>query len=239
MEIIETQSPKEDAGKALNEALLQHKEGSVLLMLSGGSSFTILDFVSPDTLGPHVTVTVLDERYSADSSVNNFAQLEQTNFYAICIERGAQIISTKVREGESMEELRDRFDAALHKWKEQNEDGLIIATIGIGSDGHTAGIFPGEHGVDFNDSDWVVGYSVPKEVNEYTDRVTVTNTFLREYISKAVVVVLGEEKNLIVTELKNGTEHIGNKYRKPMDVLLSMKEVILYTDLVHIKTKSV
>lgn len=231
MEIIETKSPSEDAGKALSEALLQHKEGSILLMLSGGSAFTILDFVSPDVLGSHVTVTVLDERYSTNPKINNFTQLEQTDFYQTCIERGAHIISTKVREGESMEELRDRFDAALHEWKEQNKDGVILATMGIGSDGHTAGIFPGEHGVDFNGSDWVVGYSVPKEVNEYTDRVTVTSTFLCECVHKAIVLVAGKEKVQLIRELNTENQHMDEEYRKPMRVLLTMRDVILYTDL--------
>ncbi len=231
MEIIETESPSEDAGKALSEALLEHKDTPVLLMLSGGSAFAILDFVSPEVLGSHVTVTVLDERYSTDSKVNNFAQLEQTDFYKICVERDTYIISTKVLEGESMGGLRQRFDVALHGWKEQNKDGVILTTMGIGHDGHTAGIFPGEHGVDLNGNDWIVGYSVPKEVNEYTDRVTVTNTFLRECVHKAIVLVAGKEKIQLISELSAENQHMDEEYRKPMRVLLTMRDVILYTDL--------
>ena len=231
MEIIETKSPSEDAGKALCEALLEHKDRPVLLMLSGGSAFTILSFVSPEALGPHVTVTMLDERYSTDSKVNNFAQLEQTGFYKTCVEKDTHIISTKVLEGESIEGLRDRFDGTLHEWKEQNKDGVTIVTMGIGSDGHTAGIFPGEYGVDFNGSNWVVGYSVPKEVNEYTDRVTVTNTFLIECIQKAIVLVTGKEKAKIINALNMRAQHIDGGHGKPASVLLNMKEVALYTDL--------
>ena len=231
MEIIETKSPREDAGEALSEALLEHKSVPILLMLSGGSAFTILNFVLPEALGPHVTVTMLDERYSTDSEINNFTQLEQTDFFKTCIERETQIISTKIREDESMEGLIDRFSMALHSWKEQNKDGVVLATMGIGSDGHTAGIFPGEHGVDFNGSDWVVGYSVPKEVNEYTDRVTVTNTFLIECVHKAIMCITGKEKSQIVSELNNLIRKSADSSVKPMKVILKMNEVSLYTDL--------
>lgn len=202
MEVIETISPKEDAGKALGALLNENKDKAILLMFSGGSAFTILDFVQSAVLGPHITVTVLDERYSTDPQVNNFAQLEQTNFYKVCLEQGASYISTKVLDGENMEELRNRFDCALLTWKEQNGDGVVIATMGIGADGHTAGIFPGEHEVDFNGDAWVVGYSVPKEVNEYTDRVTVTNTFLREEVFASIAFVVGDDKQKVVASLR-------------------------------------
>lgn len=66
--------------------------------------------------------------------------------------------------------------------------------MGIGQDGHTAGIFPGDHGFDFDGDVWVVGYFVPKEVNQYQERVTVTNTYLQTEIAQAIVYAVGEEK---------------------------------------------
>lgn len=203
MKVIKTTSPREDAGKALGALLEENKDKPILLMLSGGSAFTILGFVPVTVLGPHITITVLDERYSTNTQVNNFAQLEQMNFYKTCTEQGANYISTKVLEGESMEALHDRFDYALHTWKEQNKDGVVIATMGIGADGHTAGIFPGKYEVDFNSDAWVVGYSVPKEVNECTDRVTVTNTFLRDQVDGAIVYAVGHNKYRLVQKLQS------------------------------------
>ena len=227
MEIIETNSPREDAGKALGALLEENKDKPILLMLSGGSAFTILDFVPTAVLGSHITVTVLDERHSTDPQVNNFAQLEQTNFYKICLEQGAGHISTKVLLNESVEELRDRFDRTLHMWKEQHRNGVVIATMGIGADGHTAGIFPGKYGVDFNDDVWVVGYSVPKEVNAYTDRVTVTNTFLREEVLATVVFIEGAEKKQYVHKLLDESCDIGSL---PSCIMREMASVVLITD---------
>ena len=197
-------------------------------MLSGGSAFTILDFVPATVLGPHVTVTALDERYSTDPQVNNFAQLEQTNFYKTCIEQGVNFISTKVLAGESLEALCDRFDCALLTWKQQNRGGVVIATMGIGADGHTAGIFPGEYEVDFNGDAWAVGYSVPKEVNKYTDRVTVTNTFLREQVDVVVVYAVGNDKYRLVQEIKSDSFLI---HEIPAIIIKDMPASTVFTDL--------
>ncbi len=225
MEVIETISPREDAGKALSTLLAKNKDKSILLMLSGGSAFTILDSVPSTALGTNITVTMLDERYSTDPEVNNFAQLEQTNFYKTCAEQGVNYISTKVLAGETLDALRNRFDTALHTWKEQNKDGVVIATMGIGADGHTAGIFPGEHGVDFDGDAWVVSYSVPKEVNKYTDRVTVTNTFLKKIVDFVIVYTDRDKKQEIVLKLisNDSSNHL------PMNIFRKMKTVRLFT----------
>jgi len=203
MEVILTENPKEKAGQALTAALRRHAGKPILLMVSGGSAFSLLDFVEPSVLGPQLTLTVLDERFSSDPAINNFAQLEQSDFYQTSIKRGVKTIPTKVLVGDSLQSLRNRFDTALHTWKEQNEDGVIMATMGIGSDGHTAGILPGEHEVDFNGDAWVVGYSVPKEVNQYTERVTVTNTFLRSQVTSAIAYAVGHDKYQLVQKIQS------------------------------------
>ena len=231
MEVIETERLKEDAGKVLTEVLRAHAQKPILLMLSGGSALSVLEYVKVEIIGSHITITVLDERFSLDSTINNFTQLEQTAFYAACVERNAHFIPTKVSDGDSIEKVRDRFDSALHKWKEQHPDGVIIATMGIGKDGHTAGIFPGKYAVDFNGGSWVSSYNVPNEVNPYPDRITVTNTFLREQVDEAILIVTGGEKAQIFKELYDLLQQGENKFEKPMSVILKMKKVILCTDL--------
>ena len=226
MEIFETEQPKEDAGQSLTDALREHSKKPILLMVSGGSAFSLLDFVEPSVLGPHITLTVLDERFSSDPAINNFTQLEQTKFFASCINKRVQTISTKVLEYESLHGLHNRFDTALHTWKEQNEDGVIIATMGIGPDGHTAGIFPGEHGVDFNDNTWVVGYTVPKEVNQYPERVTVTNTFLRNKVDQAIVYAVGSDKYRLIQKLQATETSI---QEIPATIFKEMPFLIIFT----------
>lgn len=202
MEIITTDKPKEEASKALSDSLRAYAGRPILLMVSGGSAFSLLDLVDTSVLGPHVTLTVLDERLSSNNAVNNFAQLEQTKFFASCALAGVRTISTKVLLKETLQDLQHRFDKALHDWKEQHTNGVILVTMGIGADGHTAGIFPGAQEVDFNDEDWTVGYALPKDINPYAYRVTVTYAFLRDCVDEAIVYAAGPEKSLVVNTLQ-------------------------------------
>lgn len=227
MEVIVTERPEETAGKILTDALRTNAEKPILLLVSGGSSLALLDFVEVTVLGPHITLTVLDERFSTDPKVNNFTQLEQTTFYQSCVRKGVQFVSTKVLAGESMEEVRDRFDTALHVWKEQNSEGVVMATMGIGSDGHMAGIFPGDHGVNFSEDSWVAGYTVPSEVNQYADRITVTYTFLRQMVDFAIVFAVGEEKKVIIKQLQNSNCPLG---KIPACILREIRSVTVVTD---------
>jgi 6-phosphogluconolactonase/glucosamine-6-phosphate isomerase/deaminase len=163
-------------------------------MLSGGSALTLLDFIPTEVLGANLTITTLDERYSIDPLINNFAQLEATDFYQRAQATGASFISTRIVDGETRDTLRHRFEYALREWRGKHSDGVIIATMGVGPDGHTAGIFAGDYGVDMNGESWVVAYEVPSAVNPYSQRITITNTFLRQQVDSAIVYAVGREK---------------------------------------------
>ncbi len=228
MEIIHSAESQVQAGKALTELLNLNSEKSVLLMLSGGSAWSLLDFVQSEVLGPHVTMCVLDERFSTDPIINNFALLQTTEFYIKAQAAGVKVISTLVNEGDEILEVKGKFELALKDWRENNPDGEIITTMGIGADGHTAGIMAGDYGVDFTGEDWVVAYEVPESVNPYSKRVTVSHTFLLNQIDEAVVFVVGEEKKKYV-DLLEADECEVDVY--PTCILSKMKSVQIYTDL--------
>jgi 6-phosphogluconolactonase/glucosamine-6-phosphate isomerase/deaminase len=81
--------------------------------------------------------------------------------------------------------------------------------------------------VSFNSDEWVVGYTIPKEVNQYTKRVSVTNTFLREWVEIAVVYAIGHEKRPVLEKLES--EHVLTP-ELPAAILRDMKNVVLVTD---------
>ncbi len=226
MEIIAAPNTALAAGKALTELLLAQQERPVLLAVSGGSAFSLLEFVDPAALNSQLTLTVLDERFSLDPAVNNFTQLEQTKFYAFCASKKVAVIPTKVQAGESLQDLAARFGNALRTWKKQHTQGVIIATMGIGLDGHTAGIFPSQSEVDFNGDAWVAGYSLPKEMDPHRERVTVTYTFLRNYIDSAVVYAVGSDKYRLVQRLR---ETRAWTPAMPMTILKEMRAVTIFT----------
>jgi len=41
-----------------------------------------------------------------------------------------------------LEKLAHRYESSLFEWAKKHPEGKIIATMGIGFDGHTAGIMP-------------------------------------------------------------------------------------------------
>jgi 6-phosphogluconolactonase/glucosamine-6-phosphate isomerase/deaminase len=228
MEIIRSSYPAKEAGKKLASILAGNLKRPVLLMLSGGSAFEILDNIDTDVFVPNLTLSLLDERFSEETKVNNFSQLTLTLFFKSCVDKGAKFISTKVLEGESMEQLRERWNKSLQDWKKSYPDGLVIVTMGIGNDGHTAGIFSGDYGVDFNGGDWVVAYSVPKEVNEFTNRITVTNTFLKNEVDEAIVYAVGDRKREIIESLTSNSVSITKVI--PASVMKDMRTVSFFTD---------
>ncbi len=227
MEVIHTKTPQEEAGNALTSALLRNKERPILLMLSGGSAFEILPYVDIEALGPYITLSVLDERYSTDPDISNFSQLSRTEFFARATEGGAQSISTEITE-ETPEEAAVQWEVSLRVWKSVHPDGVVLATMGVGPDGHTAGIFPHVPEVDFSGESLVVAYVVPEGVHQYRERITTTFTFLTEWVNEAFVYVVGEGKREVLVQLEESTNF---REEMPASIFHEMQSVKLYTDI--------
>jgi 6-phosphogluconolactonase/glucosamine-6-phosphate isomerase/deaminase len=201
MEIIRTNKPKVVAGEVLGKLLDKYKDTPVLLLLSGGSAFSILEAIPVSVLDSRITLGVLDERYDTDSSVNNFAQLSETEFFKQAVLSGALFIDTRVASGESLQNLGLRFNHTLTKWRENNQSGVVLITLGLGKDGHTAGLMPGY----VEEVSWsgvlAMGYEVAPSVNPYTKRVTVTSRFLKNEVTAGVAYVAGSDKCPVLDRL--------------------------------------
>lgn len=237
MELIRCSNADEaraGAGHALQTILLEKKRAGipVLLLLSGGSAFSILENISHSVCGPHMTVGVLDERYSTDENVNNFSQFMKTDFYSASRDAGVTCVDTRVANGETQDILAERMEHALHEWIETHSEGIVVATMGIGADGHTAGIMPFAENADLfhelfeNEEKWVVSYDAGTK-NPYSLRVTVTLPFLRNYIDCAIVYAVGEEKK---NALLRVVAEKGSLAETPARVFHDMKNVQLFTE---------
>ncbi len=228
---------KKNATEALNELLGKNKGKPILLLVSAGSAMGMLDDVNTESLEGNVTITVLDERYSKDLKINNFAQLVETEFYRKVKEKGrVYFLDTRVREGETLESLTERFGYLIHEWMngyQPEADGKIIITQGIGADGHTAGIMPYPENPElfkklFEDSKrWIVGYNADGK-NPYPLRVTVNLPFLREKVDHSIVYAVGENKRKVLERVltKEGT-----LWQTPARIIYEMKDVSIFTDL--------
>ncbi len=180
--------------------LSQNKNKGIrtLFLSSGGSSLSVLDYVSVDVLGDYLTIGVLDERYDETNKNNNFTQLTKTEFYEKANKAGCGFIDTSIKEGQSQEELASFFEKELKEWRSENSNGEIIATVGIGIDGHTSGIMPfledENKFTEFFESDKrVVSYDATGK-NSFPERVTTTMTFLKQ-LNRIFVLITGSEKS--------------------------------------------
>jgi 6-phosphogluconolactonase/glucosamine-6-phosphate isomerase/deaminase len=198
-----------EAGENLNLFLTENRKLPVLLLLSAGSALNILEYVGESVLGANLTVSMLDERFSQDPATNNFAQLQKTDFYALAFEAEASFFGSLPRNGESKEDLGKRLEKNLKTWRSENPGGLIVATLGMGRDGHTAGILPYSESPDefkrlFEGDAWVTAYNAGDK-NKFADRVTATLTFFKQ-LDMGLALVCGPEKQEKFKELLSGRE---------------------------------
>lgn len=224
-------SAKEALGNCLMEK--QKTNTPVLLLLSGGSSLALLDDQNT-IVGSNVTIAPLDERYSTNPQENNMAQIAATDFYARALENGARTIDTRVREGESREELAKRFNDGLLEWITSNPEGKIIATTGIGPDGHVSGIMPHPEDKEgfrslFDDGEsehLVVGYDAGNK-NQFPQRVTTTLNLMHK-IDTAIAYVTGENKREAIRRVLADE---GSTAETPARILKEIAgKVLLFTD---------
>ena len=121
-------TPQKDAARAINDLLEEHRHEDVLLLLSGGSAFSLLEYVDTTLLSERVTVTVLDERYTFEPSASNFSQLITTAFWERATKQHIRSIDPRPEEGEGLIDAARRFDVALKEWHVLHRDGVVIAS---------------------------------------------------------------------------------------------------------------
>lgn len=210
LNVIEEKTPGRAAkylAKDLSAYLAERKSrgGSTLFLSSGGSALAVLDLLPEDILGSYLTVGVVDERYDETNENNNFTQLSRTNFYKRAFQAGAGFIDTSVKEDQTQEELADSFEEELRGWVGKNPNGKIVATMGVGADGHTSGIMPFSEDKDrfaelFEGSRWVVAYDAGAK-NPFSQRITTTMTFLRK-LDKIFVFMVGANKKTAFLQMQ-------------------------------------
>ncbi len=226
--VTDKNNPAARAGELLSDALNAGGAEPTLLLLAGGSALALLSYVKGSALPSRFTVGMLDERYSTDTKVNNYAQLMESAFYATAAAASATFIDSRSRLSEPAAAVASRLHDALTAWRRGNPTGRVIATLGMGPDGHTAGIFPGFVTVLSKRGQWVEAYEVPKDIHEYTTRITVTPHFLTTEVNHAVAYVVGKDKHSVLATL---TAHPPDPELLPAALWYQIPNVTIVTDL--------
>lgn len=221
------------AAQMLEGLFAENKDKHILFLSSGGSSFDLLTPLNILDKGYKISIGVLDERFSASTAINNFAQLAVTEFFRKSKNVFEEVLDTSFREEEVLETFADRFGGLLREWKMKYADGIIIVTAGIGPDGHVSGIMPfPENEQEFNrlfinTPNWVIGYDAAGK-NPYPLRATTTIPFLKNEIDFTISYITGDGKKKALKEILAVS---GKLNEVPARVLSEMKNVTVFTNI--------
>lgn len=228
-------SPLEEGAKALKKELLGDAHKDTLILFSGGSSLALIDYMHPDVLPLRSTISILDDRYTFEKNESNFSLLEKTTFFKGAKERGIQHIDPRPLQEETLEEAGNRFDLALKEWHVTHKEGRVVATIGIGPDGHVAGILPMPKKSDafkkifFDARKCAVGYEISPEINPHTKRITTTLTYIERHIEHAVIYATGTQKRDALTQMLEKDKEEFEKI--PARIVHRIQHATLFTDI--------
>lgn len=170
---------KTDAAHKAFEFLKKMIEENTLLLLSGGTSPNELyRLIAEDGHLHPGAVAMVDERFGEKMHNNSNEKMIKeaglVEFYQI-LEEGIDPEQTAIDYEKTVKELFAKYPKK-------------VAVMGIGTDGHTAGIKPD---LEYDHSRWVVAYN--DEGGYFGQRITTTFECL-EQIDEFVLLVFGEEK---------------------------------------------
>ena len=217
-------------GREIGDNLEKLKNESVLLFVSGGSCLDVLPDIVNENFN-NITIAVLDERFDQSNENNNFEQLNALPWSKNFLKNGGVFISTKTLKDDTQQKLADRFQAEISKWINENKDGKMIALFGMGSDGHTAGIFPERENVKwfhdlFDGNEIIASYDATGK-NQFTRRITTTN-ILFEKLEIGFAYIIGQEKKKALLDFKSGAKKANEL---PVMLIRNVKNIKLVTDI--------
>ncbi len=219
------------AARQLSE-FLAASHGPTLLLLAGGSSLGFLEYVDPAVISSRTTIGMFDERFSADSGVNNFSLFLKTEFAGRAGKTDAGFLDSRVLPGESLTNFGPRIEKYLKSWLENNPEGKVLATFGIGSDGHTGGMMPypenPKHFEELFEGDRLYASYNAIGKNEYPLRGSTTMTFIRKHIKERIIFAAGENKR---GALERILAEKGGLAETPAGIHRESADAILFTDI--------
>jgi 6-phosphogluconolactonase/glucosamine-6-phosphate isomerase/deaminase len=233
--ISDKKNIKEKAGNALNEMVASRGDKPLLLLLSGGSSFDLLDYVTDESLKGGITIGMLDDRYSFDYGINGYLKLQGSefanDFFLRAMNQAAVFLNSAPAQTESLELYAERYEAYIKEWMNLYPDGIIRATVGIGPDGHTSGILPFPEDPKtfeklFNGEKLVVGYNVGDK-SPFKERMTSTFTLMKKF-DQVLTYMTGDAKKEALAKVM---AEEGSLAETPGRIIKELNNVTVFTDI--------
>jgi len=228
MECFRQKEATRAAGRKLADLIDAYRDTPILLVLSGGSAMDMLGHCTIPEDASQIFVTVLDERFNEKLIDQNFAKLKESKFYQALLGQGGNPLDLTETACVSPEALAAALEKNLRDWVNMYPKGKIIATVGVGRDGHIAGLIAPLSLEEETSTQWAIAHAVPETASPFMSRVSITFNFLINNVDHAVVFMGGEEKRDTLEHLLARRE---GENLFPSMVLYEMKDVSLYTDI--------
>ena len=237
-ELIITNTPAQEAGEQINSIIQEHT-GDVICLLSGGSALDVVEHIRPGKKCFHETCkqavceksecrTIFmlgDERGSREPETNNYLQLLSRYPDHPILEH---LIDTVPNVNESLKDFSIRIEENFFSILTALQNPKIIYVLGVGTDGHTAGIFPGESGWFRKTYQDDLTY-VPITLHRLTidSRASFTPTWILHNVDELIGYVVGAHKQEILTQLNTEDKQLNER---PAEILKLHKRTTVYTD---------
>jgi 6-phosphogluconolactonase/glucosamine-6-phosphate isomerase/deaminase len=221
------------AGSALDQLLGEYHGHPILLLLSGGSSLSLLPYIKKERLGPHMTLSMLDERYTKKATDQNFSQMMDSFFFKTATDLRLPTIDTRPEGNEGLAETTERIRCSFREWESKaGGAGAIIATAGIGEDGHIAGVLPDKE----NEKEFMLLFNDPRQTivgyertgAEHPCRISATLNFLQSRTAGVIVYAVGKEKINAIIRVR---AEKGTLAETPARILNDIPNSHLFTDI--------
>lgn len=222
------------SSERLIEIIKQNSSKKILLLLSGGSVVgmygNLVRWIKDKKIRDKFAMGQVDERFKPNGEWKmenarmnidiNANAIWKTGLWEVCEERKIPYF-TITQEG-TFEESARMYNARMHEC--MNEYTFKMAILGIGEDGHTAGLLPG-YAKGWDKERWIVGY---KNSSVYPQRITITPKAIR-LLDYALVAAVGGEKKWAIEKIVKDIRD-ANIDRTPGLLLRGIQNVDLFTD---------
>lgn len=226
MKIQTSNNPAKELANDLATAITSHA-GETLCLYAGGSALKVFKYLQLDASEKVRTIFCAgDERVSGRDGDSNYIQLLQK----LPADHNLTIVDTLAKPNESVTDFAKRISDFVKKEILTKSDLQIISIHGIGTDGHTAGIFPMTEDKfleTYKEDVWYA--SVYLESLIIARRASITPAQVLNHADQVLGYAVGADKKLTLEILIEIEKPI---HEMPSQLLKHHKKATLYTDQV-------
>lgn len=193
------------------------------IFLSGGGTYLPLYEKLGDV---SADIFLADERMVPPGSSFDTGAMLEREWLSRLVKPEANLFPV-TRQGEDAPTTAMVYEQLLHEWEEKG--GVwAAALLGVGKDGHTASLFPGQRNIWEGTQSWVI--PAQAEQDPRVPRVSVTPTLLAR-VPRHVIVLTGSEKTEIAKNWLHERQPLPVEYIQPSDERYVLLDRIAARDL--------